>query len=617
MPVTEKTPPSLTPQRLLRIALIVQLISIPYLWGHTSATADVLGRYSPRYGVVLAACMAISLSWLIAYGWRGRWLPWLMQRPAAQIIAVLCVVGAGAVVVVLLPVEGVLKHYALLNALLLLALGAAILPDGQVRYWRWRVAYGVGVIIMLALLLITALSAQPYSPDEAHWADYATTPYVADGLYARTWRDEPILIRPGIGWSVAAYGALLQHVAFDMRVGRLWEFSMNLLIVLGVAGVAYQLSGRAAALVGAGVALTTVVFVSLDYRPDTQVVPVALLALSLLLSASKRTEPHHSSAFAIGLLLTLAMQLHAIAIVYAAAFSLYFAGYGLRALLKKQRHQQIYTMAFITGALLGTLCVFLFNIWPIGGLDVYLGELIRTRSATTRQLNFLNWSLLHGVLVLLGLVYLMWRRSPTDKLYLLLVAFILLSSLIFDTQGYSLQYWALLLPPIGVVLVEVWQNRRAVWVSAGVLCALGLLYATTHIHWNGVSHLMRTGTLPEPENHVLAASVLPYVRPDDVIASTHELIWRLQDHPGLTSFAAEQNAQRYLSVDDPAQVWDVIAPTIIIEMPQRIELTPGLRTYMQREGFVPCTQYTVIGIRVTVSRQGCPAEAAAPQVLPA
>ena len=607
---------------LFLLAVVVQLLSMPYLWGHASTGDAFLGRYSARYGVALLACVCVACAWLIAFLQQAK-LSKIIERRKPLMFGGLCVILVACIGLQFVTVIAVvLRHFAALNGLLLLAIGLTFIPDAAVKRRIWLGLLSVSAIGISGLSLITALTALPYSPDEAHWADFASTPYVSDGLYSRTWRDDPVLVRPGLGWSVAVYGWVLENITFDMRVGRLWEFGMNLLISLGAAIVAYQLSGRAAALLAFCIALCTTVFVSLDYRPDTQVVPIGLLCIVIVLHTRTQQKPLHAWHFIAGFAVTFAMQLHAISIVYAFAISAYYAFDLFSALQQRNTHLLRRTLTYGIGATLGTALVFAFNILPVG-LDYYLAELTSTRLSPERELNMLRWPLLQGLLVALGVAYLLWRRRAADRIFLSLLLLIFLGSLIFDTQGYSIQYQALLLPPAAVMLIDAWRtksiktgvNRRAVWLSACVLLMLGTGYAAEHVHWSGVQHLLTSGRLPEPENHVLAHSVEPHIKPGDVIASTHELIWALHDHTGLVSFAAEQNRQRYAPTEDLADVWRELQPTVVVAIPRRIVMPPGMQSYLIEANFQRCTSYTVIGIGVTILRPDCsvaPAASLAP-----
>lgn len=61
---------TLTRGGLLGAGIVLQLIAAPSLWGHTSAGGTLLGRYTPRYGAILLAQIAVTALWLIAYARR-------------------------------------------------------------------------------------------------------------------------------------------------------------------------------------------------------------------------------------------------------------------------------------------------------------------------------------------------------------------------------------------------------------------------------------------------------------------------------------------------------------------------------------------------------------------
>jgi ligand-binding SRPBCC domain-containing protein len=107
-------------------------------------------------------------------------------------------------------------------------------------------------------------------------------------------------------------------------------------------------------------------------------------------------------------------------------------------------------------------------------------------------------------------------------------------------------------------------------------------------------------------NQQIGAALRPYTRPDDVIVSTHELIWEFhQPTDKLISVSAEPVVIQRFNLSDPVDVWRRVQPTIIIEIPNRMFLTDGLLTYMQEKNFQVCEQLAPVEVEITIYRVNC------------
>lgn len=642
--MTESTSPSktLNPTLLFAAGLAVQVLCAIPLWGHISSGGQIFGRYSTGYALALGLSVGIGLVWLIAFVVHARVMKVLARLPKRMTIGLIGLMAAIAFAIWFTPFEPQIHHYIALNAIVAAAVLVYSLPDGliTVRLSGWII---VGMVILAIPILITILTGLPYSPDEAHWADYATSPYVAGGLYSRTWHDVPVTIKPGLGWSVAGYGWLLENVAFDVRVGRLWNAAAYLLAFVTIGVVTQRLYGRDAAWIAIAVGFLTMAFFPvMDYRPDHQL-PFALTLLTYLVVRTRGAQSRRWLAdFLVGLLATLSLQLHAAGIVFAAGFSLFYVAeyavnsyrhvttaQGAEAVLaaplstehnwSDRGFQPLVLLthsspliAFAIGAAIGTGLHIAFNVLPVG-FEAYIDALTGGHFDTERSLYFVDWpSLLEMGLIGAGFAYLLWRRNSADKTLLGIWLCVVVSALVLDSWGYRTLYQGLYPIPVAVLLVDgvsgviaSGKNRRSLWLTAVILIALVGQMVGSFIAWDSVGTTLRTGRLPQTINHTLGEAVRPYITDDDMLVGTHELLWTFPHRGDFFSMAAELNVQRTRNLDDPVQVWEDAAPTVIVSE-GRMVIPPGLQTYMAREGFMVCQSFDVGGLPVQIYRVTCP-----------
>lgn len=602
---------------VLAAGVVMQFLSAASIWGHVSDETMILGRYSYTYLPVLGLHVGLTVAWLAALWQRRRLESWLRRLPFRTALAGVVLLTAAAVLIWIVDLRRLPDGYVTTNLGLAALALVLTLPDGRIRP---RLGYGL-IALALALMLIptlfTALTKREFSPDEATWADYVTSPFVAGGLYARTWLAEPIAILPGIGWLPAGYGWLLEHVWYDIRLGRLLNILGYAAAFAGIGAAAWRLYGRRAALVSVGFALLSrAFFPSMDYRPDHQLPAASALILFTALQSRLGVQTGRRLVWDMlcGLLAVLSLQAHAAGIVYVVGFSLY---YGIEAAARLYRRQPVDVArlaAFGAGLMTGGVAFYLFNILPVGGLERYLDILIDTRYSSTRKLNFLGWvSGLELPVVWGALAYLLWRRDRADKLLLGMIGAVWVGILLFDTQGYVSTFTGLYIVPVGALLVDGLraagigrgENRRSLLAAAVVTALLIGQMSGAFITWDRFWQTVTTGRWPPFLYHELRQPLLPLLREDDVIVSTHQLIWTLPSSTNLVSFAAEASGMKRWKLSEPVEVWEQVQPTVVIEVRGQMHFDPGLQAYMAQEAFQPCQTLTVLDTDVVIYRQVC------------
>jgi hypothetical protein len=593
--------------------LVAQFLSIYPLWGHESSSSDFLGRYSSRYAIILVLNIAFILIWSVGFIQR-RWLATQFTRLPIRLRFLLLLVS-GAVVAALsfTSIEPPAKQYLALNWLLWAAIILYTMPD-QPSQLRWTWAYAAALILLLPLF-ITALGQDRFTPDEAHWADYATSAFRAGGVYSRTWLQEPVTISPGIGWSVAAYGWTLEHVAFDIKTGRTWNFIAYLLAFAGVGAVTWRLYGRQAALISTTFAALSQAFIpALDYRPDHQL-PAAVMWITFAALQGRYRKRLFWHGLC-GLLATLALQLHAAAIVFVFGFGLFYLMEAAGAFYS-QRQWKVFLplIAFTIGSFFGSSLYYIANVQSVGGLGAFLQFLITTRGSVVGAQKFWLWpSLLEWMLILGGLAYVAWRRNAADRLLLGILICVLIGIVLFDTQGYSTHFSAFYVVPVGTLILyglaspelPRGKNQRAVYLA---LCLLAMLIATAanFIDWRAAARWARTGTFPPFLYTELRPALQPYIRPDDTVISTHQLIWTLPEQANLINVGAEVTAMNRWKITDPVEVWERVQPTVLVMLEKQMTLNPGLEVYLARHQWQLCTRLQVMETNIQIYRPVCPA----------
>ncbi|MBE2183191.1 MAG: hypothetical protein IAE89_07180 [Anaerolineae bacterium] len=602
------------PNLILLAGFISQVIVGIALWNHRSDDGMIFGGYSLRYALALLANLGAAIFWLAALLRHKTILPKLEQLKAIVRYGLIALSGIGLVIVWLLPIEGQVKQFASLNVLFWGLLLASTV--GGATQSKSRQVYLIIFIVTAALLvpmLTTALTIMPFSPDESHWADYATTPFASEnpGLYARTWLMEPQVITPGLGWSVAAYGWLLENTAFNIRVGRLWNFLSYCVAFLGIAVLSYRLYGREAAIASTIFAVLSTAFIPVfDYRPDHQIAAAAVWVVVCAVIARQSVRPRLSRPFHFlcGLLAALAMQFHAIAIVLIAGIGLFYL---LECAFFIYRAKRLNTATFlplllyITGVGIGGAIFFLFNIAPAGGVAAYISGI----AGRTQRLHsfpfFLTWpSLFEAIMIVIGFAFILWRRNKSDKTFFSITFCILLALLVLDTQGYRSPVISLYAVPVGAFFAAGFGHRTGNQAQLTALTVLTVVMAASTVGFIRWSSFWSPAAEPPYLYEVLKENLRQYVHDDDTIVSTHLLIWMLGNRPDFYSVAGEITGTQRWGIS-PEEVWERVQPTLIIDIPSEMDISEGLRQYMAQHNFQECQSLIVQNKIVNLYRSNC------------
>ena len=619
-PVPASHPPSnrhLSPDILLGAAALIQLTLLVSLLRHTSTGGEILNRYSTRYAALLAAAVVILAAWIILFGARRLILPRLAAIAPVGHFVLAALVSAAAAAAFFTSIEAVVQQFVAVNAALAGLVLIRTTPDSRAHPRRWMLLLVGACGVLLALMFVGVLTDRRFSPDEANWADMATSPFVADGLYTRTWLQEPVAIIPGVGWSPAAYGWLLTHVSFNVMIGRAWNFAFYLLAFAGIAAVTARLYSWPAGLVSACCAALSQSFIPvMDYRPDHQLPAAGMLLLLCAIMARQSAIPARRAAwhFAAGLLAVLALELHAGAIVYIAALSLFYAGEWALSTVRARRPADLRPLVwFGLGGLLGGTIYYACNIHPVGGLEAYLSDLVNNRGERLVDNAYLIWrSLFDRTLAWAALAFLLWRQRATDRTFLAFFALALLADMVVDRPGYPSLFSALYAVPVGVLLIDglssagtaPGRNRHAMLAVTLVAVLLAAQMAAT-FDSGAIETALRTRSLPPYLYEDLGRELQSRVSRDEVVVSTEMLIWGLPDYPHLVSTAAEYTASERWDVP-PEQVWERVQPDAIVIIEQETVVNAGLRAYMDRHGFEVCDRFDVASLHVDLLRETCP-----------
>ncbi len=606
------------PWLIFLLGLVVQSSCLQPLWNHSSTSAEFLGRYSLRYGAALVLSLILTAGWVAVAVFHRQAARLLRRLPGRLVLGL--VIGSGVALILLwqFSFESQILYYVSLNWLLVVAALALVRTDLEIGFERWPHVLLVMAVVLLIPLGITAATRHRFSPDEAHWADMATTFFLEGGVYSRTWYYPQMLIQPGLPWSVVGYGWMLEHIDFALYVGRLWNFGAYLLAFVGIGLVTAHLYGRREALLSVSMAILLWMIIPVyDYRPDHQLVALGPLLFWIMLKGRAASTPLRGMGWhaAAGLLATLSLNLHAAGIVFAVGSALFYLGDYLSGGWRKGRTGLLRLAGFGLGALIGTGCYYLTNIHVIGGLDVYFDALVSQRwSAQRRLLRILEIPPIERLVVLAGIAYLLWRRAAADRVYLGVLASLVVSAALVDTQGYRSPFAGLLIIPVGTLLLDGFgseqasrgTNLRSVMIGGAVFAALLAQMTGGFIQWGSVARWVTTGTAPPTFYEELRPVLTPYVSDEDVVLGITALIWTFPDHPALVNYGAETTGQERLGVDDPLAVWEIIQPTVVIHVEREMSVTPAMQAYMDQGGFVRCLDTPVQGQAIRVYRQECP-----------
>jgi hypothetical protein len=617
--------PRLTLAHVLTAGLIVQLLSAVSLWQHDSTSTDVLGRFSSRYAIVLLFHGMALLFWLIAIWQRGRVERLLRHIPERGRLGLIAAGGAATAIIWFTSAENIVKGYVGVTWLCIAFAIISSLADQPVRWRRWPGVLAVILLLMLFLMYVSVLADRRFEPDEAAWADRSEAIFSAGGLYTRTYYWPPAVITPGYGWLHAGYGWLLHHFGLDIGIGRTWQFISYLIAFAGIGAAAARLYGRCVALAAAAVAVLSQAFVPiLEYRGNLQ---IPAIATWIVFAALQARHVRHSAAiwhFISGLLAALSLQVHASGIIYVFALALmYSAEWAWHSYHQRRPASILPLLALGTGMLLGAAIFFVFNMMTYGGPALYLQRLQSDRGTFSEFLpavqRLLAWpSMIEGALVLFGLVYIVWRRSPADKWLLGLLACLCIGALLLDTQGYLHTFSPFLVIPVGVLLVQGFasagiasgQNRRSLLVTGATVFALALQMYGLFL-WNpAIWNWFRTGQMPPFLYKEIVPVLEPYIREDDTVVSTHQLFWGFP-HLNLVSHivGGVYSNSNWVLKNGPfaseVDLWEDVNPSLIIYIEQEMHFDPGLQEYMNRHQFRICDELRFMERDIRLYRTDC------------
>lgn len=565
--------------------------------------------------LALGLCAAVTLAVLAALWASERVAQWLAAlRTRSRMIMVAAAVTSEVTIWFSAYNVGV-KQFVSVNALVMILLLIATLPERARRGRRIEIVAILLALAFLLPLLLTVLVRMPFSPDEAHWADFASTAFASQspGLYARTWLMEPVPIAPGTGWSVGAYGWFLEHVAFDFRVGRVWIFAANLAAIATIGVLSLRLYGRVAALGSVTFAILSAAFIQVfDYRPDHQIPAAVAIVFALVVAARQSKNVYRARSLDVlaGFLAVTAMQLHAVAIALVAGIGLYYIVKSVQGLLKHIQPTVLVAAPLIyyaTGAILGAMLYYITNIAPVGGLEAYLAGLEGRANRLYAFHPMFSWpSLMELALISLGFVLLVIRRNQRDRLFLGLLICYLIALLVFDTQGYRSGVSALYVIPVGALIAAGFGHsggRRAGWAVLSVTLLLAG-QALGFMDRQGLTGLVEMGVLPDYVYHQMKTPVESRLGTEDTVASTHLLIWTLGNRPSLYSVASEWSAAQRWRIG-LNEVWERVRPTVIIDIPGQMTIDPGLQEYMSHHDFRVCESVVIQELRLDFYRADC------------
>ncbi|MFZ4826982.1 MAG: hypothetical protein ACOYLB_06480, partial [Phototrophicaceae bacterium] len=573
---------------------------------------SVWGRYSVAYALALVGYGIVCLGWatLALVAIKGvAFLPKVSSQVALGFSVGCLLLGMG---VTFTDIEPQLKQWVWLN----LTLGAIALlllypPKIALQRWQW-IGWGLVVAFFLPNLL-TVVTIDSFNPDEAQWIDYGSSWFVSGHVYNSTLLEEPVIIKPGLPWQIVPYAWLVEQFGNTVRVGRV----VNLLTYY-VAGIGLFLAtrnlygGKTATITSTAFLMSAMFIPEWDYAPKhllTVVGTWTLYAVTYFRTLSVTRERIVWSAF-IGLVVTASLNVHAGGVVFAGAWSLWYMG---RFIKERNRNTFLDALGFGAGALIGVIIYWVANLNPVGGLHAYLDHLRYYRVGHYRNpFFFYTWdSALERVLILAGIVFLLWRRQAHDRFVSVVIGLTVGTAWFLDTQGYIWHFGMLYFIPIGVLLMQGTWTRELTTRTWVIVVVLGMLTVqmVDFVQWKVVGNWLRTGELPTYLYDELKTILPAYVTEDDVLYSTHQLLWVFPNsgQPRVISHASEVTAMVTFNVDEPIQVWERVKPTVIIFVEDHMNYDPGMVAYLEEHPFELCHTFTVQDRQITILRPDCSA----------
>jgi hypothetical protein len=612
---------------LVVIFFALQIASIVQIWQHTSDTAILFGRFSMGYGIAAVGSVVSFVIWG-AIIWQHQQMMVVLKRLPSLLrqIAIILLSTVTLLLWQLLRIESQLLTHITLNILFVQILLIFTLPtSSEQKRWWWIAVVILGILVAVPLA-IYALGGRDFSPDEALWADQAIA-YLVDGkIYRRALYAEPWAIMPGKGWFITFYANMMATFGFDIRVGRtigiLFDFATYGMIFVVAR---YLYNWRVAILSTMLTLLGSTYALYIDYRPDHYNAVFFLIAFFASLKTwHPETRYKIFWGFVSGLAPTLAMQMHANALMMSITVVVFHGMMWLRGRLQAE-HRTSYDhtrfIAMIAGAGLGAGIYFVFNVLPVGGMSVFLNNLVDERATYSKGLNI---RYLTGLPLLeLGLIFLAFlaillhydtSRHRTSRGQVIgFTAIFMLAILIFDAQGYAVAYRALFYVHMGYGLWTLAQlsgtqnvadnHNRIQWLAGIIIIAFFASFTMLPATSGTVRNILSTGQLPDHRIHAIADEIAQRLTPSELVISTHELLWGVGTRDNFYSEAAQIHRARIWGIT-PAEVWERIRPDTVVYIEGRMTLPDELATYIANN-MVICEQYPSYGYQVIFYRVAC------------
>lgn len=598
------------------VGLFLNLLVAPSLWLHQSSTVEFMGRYSTRYTLVLLSHGVLIAMWLVSV-----WFVPLLQRLLRHVKpshTVLLVLSSGVFLLLLwmISLEVQILTYLSLNWLMFTVIITDPIPRERTSTRFVWVLLILTTVLMMLPLFLTAFTISGYHPDEAHYTDYASTFWAEGMLYDRAWLETPYAIEPGWPWQLAAYGWLLETFGYTVRIGRTINFVSYLLCFAGLYAVTAKLYTPIAGGLAALLAFLSVAFIpEWDYSPNHLLTPVGAWSLFLMISARQAKQPivHLLLHYAVGLIATLSLNIHAAGVVFAAGYSLFYLADALWVRLRCHTEYSFAwygLLAFGLGALTGTVIYWFSNIAPVGGLSVYLSILGEWDGARRSPLFFYTWeSLFERMLILAAVIYLLFRRQAADRFILAIIGFTVLAAILLDTQGYIWHFGPFYFIALGAFIETVSppQTRHGQVAISAIIFIMVIQVSTLFVDWSVTRTWLRNRTLPAYFYNELKPILPQHVTADDTIYTTHQLIWVFPhtSQPNIITYGAEAEGMKRFNVDTPVEVWEQVQPTVIIFVEGQMSYDQGMRTYLEHNPFETCEIFTIQEMVVTILRPDC------------
>jgi hypothetical protein len=606
---------------LMAGAAIYDFVALWVMLGWVSTGGIILGRYSVGLAMAMGLVALVGLFWIVSavFFWQ-RFEAILQAIPQKYRLAFLAIIGLFFLWWLQQSFRIELVAILATNLLLFAALLILTLSDKPfpMKGLRWLLL--ALIVFIFFTTFISVMLDRPFNPDESIWGNIAVSGFAHDGLYIHIGFSEPYRILPGLGWITGIYSLLLGTFGYDLQIGRMMQFVIYTMTVGAIGLWGTRLYNYRVGLVAMLIAFLGRVYYPIsDYRPDHFVPLGQMLAFSAMISARKSQNIRIQLVlhFLTGLLITLSMQFHASALVFVIALSLFYAGDFICYVWRERKLSADCLrpiLSFGLGALIGTMIYYIFNILAVGGLETFLTVLTNERGFSQRTWpTVYSWHELEFFMMFVGVAYLVWRRSNEDKFYLVLLLCWLIG-LSVDTQGYSVPYRGLFVVPMALVFVEgfkslegrpEWHLRQVAMIAIVIMALLGQRFNFTN--WGLIQRTIDEGHLPQHNSVAFAYGVIEHLQDEDwnrVLVGTHELIWALEGHHNFYSPLAEGHAKTQRGWEG-TQVWDFLQPDLYIEAATRLATPPGLRAYLEREGFQICEQFNSVSYPVSIYRREC------------